>query len=189
MGHRDKGHQCQWEAWVSSAHSAPAGQPIGQADCLPMIHERHKRGGLKGGPGAGLALSTCPVNRLTTFTYFTSFPRHLVASIAPSPSCLCGLLLDSRGILGGRGWAVENAAARVCRNRGQSDHERASQGPRLLHPTLRTPGGLKWSLTGCPVDHDTGECLASRRFVQEESFSTRRAGRRSCTSHEGANLS
>ena len=66
--------------------------------------------------------------------HFTAFPGRPVASIAPSSSPfraqlpVCGLPLDSRGhhraacaragVLGGRGWAVENAAARICREAG-----------------------------------------------------------------------
>ena len=70
-----------------------------------MIHERHKQSlprwwniwGLKGGPGAGLALSTCPVNRLTTFTSQVVFHVILLRRLhLPLPvtlrNCLCGLL-------------------------------------------------------------------------------------------------
>ena len=86
----------------------------------------------QGGPGAGLALSTCPVNRLTTFTsqlFRVVLLRrlHLPLPLAVR-NCRCGLPLDSRGhhraacaragVLGGRGWAVENAAARICREAG-----------------------------------------------------------------------
>ena len=85
----------------------------------------------QGGPGAGLALSTCPVSRLTSFTP-QLFRVILLRLHLPLPltvrNCRCGLPLDSRGhhravcarsgVLGGRGWAVENAAARICREAG-----------------------------------------------------------------------
>ena len=86
----------------------------------------------QGGPGAGLALSTCPVSRLTTFTPQLFRVVLLRRLHLPLPltvrNCRCGRPLDSRGhhraacaragILGGRGWAVENAAARICREAG-----------------------------------------------------------------------
>ena len=86
----------------------------------------------QGGPGAGLELSTCPVNRLTTFTSQLFWVVLLRRLHLPLPltvrNCRCGLPLDSRGhhraacaragVLGGRGWAVENAAARICREAG-----------------------------------------------------------------------
>ena len=72
----------------------------------------------QGVPGAGLALSTCPVSRLS----------RLFCCVAPSSSSDRAQLLASRrnhraacsraGVLGGRGWAVENAAARICREPG-----------------------------------------------------------------------
>ena len=84
----------------------------------------------QGGPGAGLALSTCPVSRLTTFTpqlFRVVLLRRLHLPLTVR-NCRCGRPLDSRGhhraacarvgILGGRGWAVENAAARICREAG-----------------------------------------------------------------------
>ena len=86
----------------------------------------------QGGPGAGLALSTCPVNRLTTFTSQLFRVVLLRRLHLPLPltvrNCRCGLPLDPRGhhraacaragVWGGRGWAVENAAARICREAG-----------------------------------------------------------------------
>ena len=84
----------------------------------------------QGGPGAGLALSTC--NRLTTFTsqlFRVILLRRLhLPLLLTVRNCWCGLPLDSRGhhraacaragVLGGKGWAVENAAARICREAG-----------------------------------------------------------------------
>ena len=86
----------------------------------------------QGGPGAGLALSTCPVSRLTSFTPQLFRVVLLRRLHLPLPltvrNCQCGLPLDSRGhqraacaragVLGGRGWAIENAAARICREAG-----------------------------------------------------------------------
>ena len=86
----------------------------------------------QGGPGAGLALSTCPTSRLT------KIPPQLFRVVLlrrlglPLPltarSCRCGRPLDScghhraacarAGVLAGRGWALESAVARVCREAG-----------------------------------------------------------------------
>ena len=86
----------------------------------------------QGEPGTGLALSTCPVSRLTSFSPQLFRVILLRRLHLPLPltvrNCRCGLPLDSRGhhraacarsgVLGGRGWAVENAAARICREAG-----------------------------------------------------------------------
>ena len=82
----------------------------------------------QGGPGAGLALSSCPVSRLTMFTSQLLRVVLLRRLHLPLPltvrNCRCGLPLDSRGhhraacaragVLGG----IENAAARICREAG-----------------------------------------------------------------------
>ena len=86
----------------------------------------------QGGPGAGLALSTCPVDRLTTFTPQVFRVILLRRLHLPLPltvrNCRCGQPLDicghhraacaRAGVLAGRGWAVENVAARICREAG-----------------------------------------------------------------------
>ena len=84
----------------------------------------------QGGPGDGLALSTCPVNRLTTFTSQLFRVVLLRRLHLPLPltvrNCWCGFPLDSRGRaacvrargLGGTFWAVQNAAAWICREAG-----------------------------------------------------------------------
>ena len=86
----------------------------------------------QGGPGAGLALSTCPTSGLT------KIPPQLFRVVLlrrlglPLPltarSCRCGRPLDScghhraacarAGVLAGRGWALESGVARVCREAG-----------------------------------------------------------------------
>ena len=91
-----------------------------------------------------LALSTCLVNRLTSF-HPAAVPGHSVPSVAlslpsnraklpvwpstrlsrPSPSILC-----TAGCWGGRG-AVENAAARICREAGGRVTTNAMVGPHV----------------------------------------------------------
>ena len=74
----------------------------------------------------------CPVSRLTSFTPQLFWVILLRRLHLPLPltvrNCWCNLPVDSRGhhravcarsgVLGGRGWAVENAAARICREAG-----------------------------------------------------------------------
>ena len=86
---------------------------------------------MEGGPGTGLALSTCPVSKLTSFTPQLFRVILLRRLHLPLPltvrNCQCGLPLDSRGhhraacarfgVLGRRGWAVENTAG-ICREAG-----------------------------------------------------------------------
>ena len=85
----------------------------------------------QGGPGAGLALSTCPVNRLTTFTSELSRVVLLRRLHLPLPLAVATAgvafhltlvaitvqLVRVPGFWEG-GWAVENAAARICREVG-----------------------------------------------------------------------
>ena len=84
------------------------------------------------GSGAGLVLSTSPVNRLTTFTPQVFRVILLRRLHLPLPltvrNCRCGHPLDTRGhhraacalagVLGGRGWALESVVARTCREAG-----------------------------------------------------------------------
>ena len=86
----------------------------------------------QGGSGAGLALSTCLVNRLTTFAPQVFRVILLRRLHLPLPltvrNCRCGQPLDicghhratcaCAGVLGGRGWALENVVARICREAG-----------------------------------------------------------------------
>ena len=85
-----------------------------------------------GGPGAGLALLTCPTCRLTTIDshlFRVILLRRLHMPLPPTVrSCRCGRLFDSfghhraacarAGVLGTRGYALESAAARICREAG-----------------------------------------------------------------------
>ena len=96
------------------------------------LHFRDSDFRSQGGPGAGSAMSTCPTSRLT------KIPPHLFRLVLlrrlglPLPltarSCRCGRPLHSRGrhgeacvragVLEGRGWAMESAVARGCREAG-----------------------------------------------------------------------
>ena len=98
--------------------------------CPRMCDSRKALMRSQGGPGDGPALSTCPVNRLTTFTSQLFRVVLLRRLHLPLPltvrNCWCGFPLDSRGRaacarargLGGRFWAVQNAAAWICREAG-----------------------------------------------------------------------
>ena len=86
----------------------------------------------QGGPGAGAALTAVPTGRETTI------PSHLFRVILlrrlrqqlpfTGRACRCGRLLDAfghhraacarTGVLGRRGFALESAAARICREAG-----------------------------------------------------------------------
>ena len=86
----------------------------------------------QGGPGAGLAMSTCPTSRLTKIPpqlFRVVLPRRLGLPLPlTARSCQCGRPLDScghhraacarAGVLAGRGWALESCVARVCREAG-----------------------------------------------------------------------
>ena len=90
------------------------------------------------GPGAGLALTTCPtclVTRLEPQKFRVLLLRRLRLPL-PSRlwrSCRCGQPLDScghhhaacaqAGVLGRRGWALESVVARVCREAGGPGHD------------------------------------------------------------------
>ena len=85
-----------------------------------------------GGPGAGLALLTCPTCRLTKLDphlFRVVLLRRLQMPLPPTVrSCRCGRLLDSfghhraacarAGVLGKRGYALESVVARICREAG-----------------------------------------------------------------------
>ena len=86
----------------------------------------------QGGPGAGLAFTTCPTCRITKMEPHVFRVLFLRRLHLPLPwtlhSCRCGLPLDSRGhhraacaragVLGRRGYALESVAARICREAG-----------------------------------------------------------------------
>ena len=86
----------------------------------------------QGGPGAGLPFTTCPTNFLTTFTpqlFRVLLLRRLGLPLPLTARfCRCGHPLDScghhraacarAGVLGRRGYAVESAAGRICREAG-----------------------------------------------------------------------
>ena len=111
----------------------------------------------------GLALSTCPVSRLTTFTPQLFRVVLLLRLHLPLPltvrNCRCGRPLDSRGhhraacaragVLGGRGWAVENAAARTCREAGGRVTTNVMvRDLTWWDLTWKMPGDWKWSPMG-----------------------------------------
>ena len=87
----------------------------------------------QGGPGAGLAFATCPTNFLKTFTplLFRVLLLRRLGLLLPltARNCRCGRPLDScgqhraacarAGVLGRRGFAVESAAGRICREAGR----------------------------------------------------------------------
>ena len=84
------------------------------------------------GPAAGVAFSTVPcsfLTRLEPHLFRTLVLRRLHLPLSPCPRlCRCGRPLDSHGhhraacsragVLGRRGFAVESAAARICREAG-----------------------------------------------------------------------
>ena len=86
----------------------------------------------QGGIGSGLALSTCPLCRVTRLEPFLFRVLLLRRLRLPLPltgrNCRCGQPLDSSGhhraacaragVLGRRGFAVESVAARICREAG-----------------------------------------------------------------------
>ena len=86
----------------------------------------------QGGPGAGLALTACPLCRVTSiepqlFRVLVLRRLHLPLPLT-ARHCRCGLPLDSRGhhraacarvgVLGRRGYPLENVVARICREAG-----------------------------------------------------------------------
>ena len=81
------------------------------------------------GPGGSLALTTCPTTKIPPHLFRVVLLRHLRLPLPLSPhTCGCGLPIDSfghhrasctrTGALGRRGFALESAAARVCREAG-----------------------------------------------------------------------
>ena len=87
----------------------------------------------QGGPGAGLALTACPLCRVTSiepqlFRVLLLRRLHLPLPLT-ARHCRCGLPLDSRGhhraacarvgILGRRGYPLENVVVRICREAGR----------------------------------------------------------------------
>ena len=86
----------------------------------------------QGGSGAGLVLSTCPTCRVTRLEPHLSralLLRRLRLPLSLSlRNCRCGLPLDAcghhraacaqAGVLGRRGYALESAAVRICREAG-----------------------------------------------------------------------
>ena len=118
----------------------------------------------QGGPLAGLPFSCCPSSFHTRFApqvFRVLFLRRLWFPLPLTKRiCGCGRLLDSFGhhraacanvgVLGRRGFALESAAARVCREAG--GRVSVNQCPRLghCHPRRsRQPpigGGCRWPL-------------------------------------------
>ena len=100
----------------------------------------------QGGPCAGAALSTVPTNRETTIPFHLFRVKLLRRLRQPLPlsvcNCRCGRLLDVCGhhraacarvaMLGRRGFALESAAARICREawrKSEDEHVLAGHGP------------------------------------------------------------
>ena len=85
-----------------------------------------------GGPGAALALPTCPtcpLTKLDPHLFRVVLLRRLQMPLLPTVrSCRCGRLLDScghhraacarAGVLGKRGYALESVVARICYEAG-----------------------------------------------------------------------
>ena len=86
----------------------------------------------QGGPGAGLALTACPLCRVTSIEpqlFRVLLLRHLHLPLPlTARHCRCGLPLDSRdhhraacarvGVLGRRGCPLENVVAPICQEAG-----------------------------------------------------------------------
>ena len=101
---------------------------------VPPLHSPSRRAMLRSrsGPAAGVAFSALPSSPLTRFqpALFRVLLRRRLALPLPLilRSCRCGRPLDAfghhraacskSGVLGRRGFAVERAAARVCREAG-----------------------------------------------------------------------
>ena len=122
------------------------------------------------GPGAGLALSATPTHFLTkipSHLFRVVMLRRLRLPLLPSlHTCRCGRRFDKfghhrascarAGVLGRRGFALESAIARVCREAGG----RVTQNVMVRDLDLAEPqpaetdGGLRWSwmASHCSVD-------------------------------------
>ena len=86
----------------------------------------------QGGPGVGLAMSTCPTCRITRMEpqlFSVLLLRRLQLPLPMTVrNCRCGLPLDLRGhhraacvrggVLGKRGYSLESVTARICREAG-----------------------------------------------------------------------
>ena len=115
----------------------------------------------QGGPMAGLPFSCVPTARHSRFDpqlFRVLLLRRLWLPIPPSDrNCRCGLPLDFRGhhraacatagVLGRRGFALESAAARVCREAGA----RVSLNVRVQDMDLARPDALDAIVLGCTV--------------------------------------
>ena len=114
-----------------------------EANLFPRMGEARKvLTRSQGGPGAGLVLSTCPVDRLTTFTPASVQGDHL-PSLPPSsaphraqlqvwPTTTLLWPPPSRSVGGARMGSGERGCKNMPRGRGQGDHQRvgAKPGPR-----------------------------------------------------------
>ena len=130
------------------------------------------------GPGAGVALRVAPTSRLT------SIQPHLFRVVLlrrlrlPLPlsvrSCRCGRAIDifghhraacaRAGVLGRRGFALESAVARICREAGG----RVATNTFMRDMDLAVPATdnrrLEVVVDGLPLWHDPRVCDALRRF-------------------------
>ena len=115
------------------------------------------------GPGAGMALSSAPVN------FLTRIPPHLFRVVLlrrlrlPLPlslhTCRCGRQIDKfghrascarAGVLGRRGFALESATARVCREAGGRVTTNIMVRWTLLNQGPQTDADLRWLWMASP---------------------------------------
>ena len=106
-----------------------------QREAAARVEENHRERALlraQGGAGGGVAFSaipSCPLMRIDTPLFRVLLLRRLHLPLSPSSRfCRCGRPLDPcghhraacarAGVLGRRGFAVESAAARICREAG-----------------------------------------------------------------------
>ena len=166
-----------------------------ETNLFPRMGDARKALVRSQGSGAGLARSTCPVKRLTTFTPQVFRVILLRRLHLPLPltvrNCRCGQPLDicghhraacaRAGVLGGRGWALENVVARICRECATWT---------LSDLTSKTTVGSKWLLTGClfsevPNSRSTRQWSVhcARRAATHDGVATAEARRRKCRTY------
>ena len=117
------------------------------------------------GPGSGAALSSAPLNhhtRIPSHLFRVLLHRRLRLPLPPCPRlCRCGRQLDSfghhraacarAGWLASRGFAVESAAARVCREAGGRVTTNMLVRELDLHVPVAYAGRLEVVVDGLPL--------------------------------------
>ena len=108
------------------------------------------------GPGAGLALSTCPTCRITSLG-----PNSSGCSSFVSCFCRCGQPLDPCGhhwaacarvgVLGRRGYSLESVAARICRAGARVTTNILVRDLDLAEPNAPDGGRLEVGVDGLPL--------------------------------------